>query len=106
MKCETDFSATPCVLTIHGDVDVTCMPALAELEKTLAPPCAVVVDVADLRYADTSFLRFLLRLKKHQNKSKPGAIRLVRVNRRLRRLLEITGLARVFTYESLERSPA
>jgi anti-anti-sigma factor len=58
------------------------------------------MDVADLEYADTSFLRFLLRLKKHENKANPNAIRLVRVNRRLRRLLEITGLSRVFAYST------
>jgi anti-anti-sigma factor len=86
-------------VTIGGDVDITCMPALAKLEEKLTAPSQVVVDVADLQYADTSFLRFLLRLKKHENKSAPQAIKLVRVNRRLQRLLEITGLSRTFTYE-------
>jgi anti-anti-sigma factor len=96
MKCETNLLATPCIVRIGGDVDLSCMPALAELEKKLVAPSAVVMDVADLEYADTSFLRFLLRLKKHENKAQRDAIRLVRVNRRLRRLLEITGLSRVF----------
>jgi len=94
-------SEKPCVVTISGDVDVTCTEALAGLEKELAAPSCVIMDVADLEYADTSFLRFLLHLKKHENKCEPDAIRLVNVSRRLRRLLEITGLSRVFACEDM-----
>lgn len=78
---------------------MTCLPALTTLEHQLSPQPAVVVDVAKLGYADTNFLRFLIRLKKHENKSATQAVRLVRVGRRLRRLLEITGLRSLFAYD-------
>jgi anti-sigma B factor antagonist len=99
MKWQIQSWPEPCVVTISGDVDVTSAEALAGIQKELAPSSRVVVDVADLEYADTSFLRFLLHLKKHENKSERDAIRLVHVSRRLRRLLEITGLSRVFACE-------
>lgn len=97
MKWETNFSVEPCFTRICGDVDVTCLTQLAELENELIEPAHVVLDVEDLRYADTSFLRFLLRLRTHENKHERGSVRLVHVHRRLHRLLEITGLTRVFT---------
>ncbi len=98
MKWETNFSVEPCVARICGDVDVTCLTQLTELENALIEPARVVIDVEDLRYADTSFLRFLLRLRTHENKRERGSVRLVHVHQRLHRLLEITGLIRVFTY--------
>jgi len=101
MKWQIQSWPEPCVLTISGDVDVTCTEALAGIQKELAPSSRVVIDVADLEYADTSFLRFLLHLKKHENKSERDAIRLVHVSRRLRRLLEITGLGRVFACDDM-----
>jgi anti-anti-sigma factor len=100
MKYETAVSAQTCVVTLAGDVDVSCAEELATLEKRLASKTQVIVDVADLGYADTNFLRFLLKLKKHENKSQREAVRLVRVNLRLQRLLEITGLSRVFACEA------
>ncbi len=98
MTCVTDSTGS-CRVAISGDVDLTSAPALAELERALVPASSVVLDVADMEYADTSFLRFLLRLKEHENKTERAAITLVRVSRRLRRVLEITGLHRLFVCE-------
>lgn len=99
MKCETDLAASPCMVRLGGDVDMACVPALTQLEEQLSSRSAVIVDLAELRYADTNFLRFLIRLKRHENKSDTQAVRLVRVSRRLRRLLDITGLRPMFSYD-------
>jgi anti-anti-sigma factor len=96
MKWETDFFVEPCIVRFCGDVDLTCAPALGDLAQELSQRPRVIVDVAKLEYADTTFLRFLLSLRRQENKSDREAIRLTRVSRRLRRLLEITGLIRVF----------
>lgn len=53
----------------------------------------VVMDVAQLKYADTTFLRFLLGLKKD------GAdVRLAGLNRRCRRVFDVTGLTQHFEF--------
>jgi anti-anti-sigma factor len=92
------------VIRISGDVDILRAPELAELENELSAESNVILDVGDLKYADTTFLRFLLRLRAQSNKSGRDSIRLVRATRRLQRLLEVTGLDRMFAVST--RCPA
>jgi len=99
MTCHKMCSASACVVSISGEVDLTCASELTTLEKELAEPDSIVFDVTGLEYADTTFLRFLLRLRAHGNKSRRTAIRLVGVGRRLQRLFEVTGLSHLFAYE-------
>lgn len=96
MQTITVTQEQPRVVHISGDVDWVRATELAQLEKELADSSNVVLDVGDVKYVDTTFLRFLLRLRTHANKSTRDSVRLIRATRRLRRLLEVTGLTRTF----------
>ena len=89
------------VVNITGNADLTSAPALAELEKHLRKRSNIVLDVAKLEYADTTFLRFLIRLRMRPRDRGPVKVRLVGVRPNLRRILEITGLNKLVVYESL-----
>lgn len=84
---------------MFGEVDITCVKTLERLERELKQADKVVLDVGGLDYFDTTFLRFLLRLHSHENKSSHGAVRLVGVKPMMQRVLEVTGLSRVFAYD-------
>jgi anti-anti-sigma regulatory factor len=58
-----------------------------------------VIDVKDLDYVDTTFLRFLLSVKHQPNKGAWESIAIRHAGRHLRRLLEVTGLIKVFKVE-------
>lgn len=97
MTYEKSCSEEECLLRIAGEVDISCAPLLKWLERCLTGRTAVTVDVAGVRYADTTFLRFLLRLRgSATNAPLRRRVRLVGVTQNLRRVLEITGLIRVF----------
>lgn len=96
MQLTVDVQEQPRVIHISGDVDYNRAPELAQIENELAGSSNVVLDVGDVKYVDTTFLRFLLRLRTHSNKSTRESVRLMRATRRLRRLLEVTGLSRTF----------
>lgn len=85
-----------CYVSISGDVGLSDEAALKRIEASVRAAPQIAVDVGELKYADTTFLRFLLRLKSQPNKTARDAIRLVRASRRLQRLLEVTGLLRAF----------
>lgn len=88
-----------CLVRITGDVDLTSEPELATLERELESAALVVLDLAGLKHSDTTFLRFLIRLRAHANKTDHPAVRLVGVGRNLQRVLDVTGLSRVFAHE-------
>jgi anti-anti-sigma factor len=83
------------VITLSGDIDLTSADALSRLEKQVHGRERIVIDVAGVEHIDTTFLRFLVRLKTHSVREPFAAIELVGVKPRLRRILEITGLARM-----------
>jgi anti-anti-sigma factor len=86
------------VTALSGDIDVASAGALAQLEKKLAFRDKIVFDVTGLRHFDSTFLRFLVRLKEHVARDRAATIELVGVTPRLRRILHITGLARAFVF--------
>jgi anti-anti-sigma factor len=94
-----DLSTTPSVVTIRGDVDVNSGDALKKIERDLRMAESLVVECSGLEFADTTFLRFLMQLRKHANKTERTAIRLTGVSPRFRRVLEITGLSRCFVLQ-------
>ncbi len=96
MQTTIDTQDQPRVVHISGDVDYVRATELAQLENELADSSNVILDVGDVKYVDTTFLRFLLRLRTHANKSTRDSVRLMRASRRLRRLLDVTGLTRTF----------
>lgn len=84
------------MVTMSGDIDITCGPELSKLEKRLVKSDSVVIDVTNVHFVDTTFLRFLLRLRRHANKTERSAIKVIGVRPRLRRIFEVTGLMRLF----------
>ena len=84
------------VITLSGDVDIDAAATLAVLEKELCGRASIVLDVAGLRHFDSTFLRFLVRLQNHAA-ARTAPLELVGVQPRLRRVLEITGLARMLS---------
>jgi len=96
MQITVDAHEQPRVIHISGDVDFNRAPELAQIEQELQDSSNVILDVGDVKYVDTTFLRFLLRLRTHSNKSTRESVRLMRATRRLRRLLDVTGLTRTF----------
>ena len=84
------------VIRFAGEVDISCSEELDRLEDGLTEPECIVFDVSDLEYVDTTFLRFLLRLKNHANKQQQCSVTLLGMNEKLRRVLEATGLSSRF----------
>ena len=82
------------MITVSGDVDLASAGALSLLERELHGQENIVFDVAGLEFFDSTFLRFLVRLKTHAAKEQSGTVELVGVKPHLRRILAITGLDR------------
>jgi len=80
---------------LAGEVD---MSTVGELEKRLKDaledsPKMVVLDLRQVTFLDSSGLRLILRVNKHQEEM-GGRMVLVRGGRRVERVLEITGADR------------
>ena len=94
------------VVTLSGDIDLASAGALSLLEKKLDGRENIIFDVAGLEHFDTTFLRFLVRLRKHVAQEQSGTVELVGVKPQLQRILEITGLARTFAPAAFRRAKA
>ncbi|MES5823325.1 STAS domain-containing protein [Streptomyces sp. RG80] len=74
------------VVVAHGNYDMNSLPPLAEALQTAAPKRArVVVDAADVTFADSTFLNLLLDIHRRTE------LRLAAPPPHLRRVLELTG---------------
>lgn len=89
-------SAGSAVVRMIGRVDVSSAAALALLESQLCDDSEVTLNVSAMDFGDTTFLRFLVRLRPFPYSVNPRTVTLVGVNPQLKRTLEITGLARFF----------
>jgi anti-anti-sigma factor len=94
----TSATETP-VVRISGDVDIFSDGTLKQIERNVETTANVVFDVEDMRYVDTTFLRFLLRVRQQPNKGTRSSVRIVHATPQLRRVMEVTGLSRVFTLD-------
>jgi anti-anti-sigma factor len=93
LQCEiVGSNGNVCEVRVAGTADLASAAALADLEANLRDYTFVALDVAELECADTTFLRFLLRLRSAPDRQ----VKLVRVSRRLQRLLDVTGLSALF----------
>ena len=61
----------------------------------------VTLDVTGIELIDASMLRLLMKLRSSSTTSEPTEVKLVGVGTRFRRALEVTGLSRFLTYETL-----
>jgi anti-sigma B factor antagonist len=102
------------VLTVAGELDVATAPALGdELERVSAEGATdAVVDLLAVSFVDSVALGILVDASKRM-KAQGGTLRIVCDDRRIARIIEITGLDRVLrihttlrdALESLERPP-
>lgn len=86
-------------IELSGDIDLASSGTLSLLEKKLHGRENIVFDVRGLQHVDTTFLRFLVRLREHAVNEEFTAVELIGVKPNLRRILEITGLARMFALQ-------
>jgi anti-sigma B factor antagonist len=102
------------VVTLTGELDVATAPALRdELERVSAEGATeALVDLLAVSFVDSVALGILVDASKRM-KAQGGALRIVCDDRRIARIVEITGLDRVLrihttlreALESLEKPP-
>jgi anti-sigma B factor antagonist len=88
------------IVTVTGEADLHTTPELDRaLQGVLAlGASAVAVDLAGVSFIDSTALGVLLRF--HERfEARGGRLVIVTDDRRLRRMLEISGLDRIFTVE-------
>ncbi len=92
------------VLTVTGDLDVATAPALSsELARAWHEGATeVVVDLLRVAFVDSVGLGLLVEASKRTSAS-GGVFRVVCVDRRIARIIEITGLDRVLRLHSTLR---
>lgn len=91
-----------CQVNMFGSADLAAAPALKHLEDLLSKESDIVMDVAALEYADSTFLRFLLRVRSGGNSGKEVSLKLTGVSPRIERMLNVTGLSRLFRYPAAQ----
>lgn len=84
------------LVVLSGDVDFASSEKLAHLHASFAACDVVVLDLTQVRFADTTLLRFLLQLRKQARDDVENPVRLLGPAPAVRRLLEVTGLVRRF----------
>ena len=97
---EKSFTDTGYAVTMSGCADLVAAKELERLERQLRATSDIVINVAALEFADTTFLRFLIRLRSRAHGRDHANVKLTGVTRRLQRILEVTGLSRLFSYET------
>ena len=94
------------VIVLGGEVDVYASPQLKQEMTNLLNSGAVtlVVDLSAVEYLDSTGLGVLIGgLKRARERS--GDLRLVCDNVRILRIFEITGLTKIFEFDTAEGEP-
>jgi anti-anti-sigma factor len=86
------------VVHLTGCADLSAASLLGSLEAELRDATEIVLRVAELEFADTTFLRFLVRLRSSPEWSE-RRISLAGVTPGLKKVLEIAGLSRIVNYD-------
>jgi len=92
------------VLAVSGEIDISTAPALRDRLVSLAldGPATVVVDLRQVTFLDSTALGVLVSALKRLREN-GGGLRLVVAGGSVARVLEITGLAKVFPiFESID----
>ena len=88
-------------VVVRGDIDIAGGPILDEALTALAPTGSVVIDLAEVRFIDSSGLRSLLAAGRAA-RGRNAAVVLRGVRPEVARLLEITGTADQFTIDPVD----
>jgi anti-sigma B factor antagonist len=88
-------------LVLHGELDMAATPDLAfELAEAFKLSLsALVIDASELTFCDSSGIRALLYAARRSEES-GVALRIVGVNRTIRRTLEVVGVRDVLHFDS------
>jgi anti-anti-sigma factor len=90
----------PAVVRVSGDVDVSVAGRLAScLDDAVASASCVVIDLGGVSFMDSMGLNTLVRARQRAD-SYGHALELRNLDARLQRLLELTGLDRIFAFPS------
>jgi anti-anti-sigma factor len=90
----------PSVVRVHGDVDVSCASSLAAcLDDVLATSDRVVIDLGGVSFMDSMGLNTLVRARQRAD-GYGHELELRHLDARLQRLLQLTGLDRLFPSSS------
>jgi anti-sigma B factor antagonist len=91
------------VVTVHGEVDLSTSPQLRDrLAGLIEQRPSIVVDLDDVGFIDSTGIGVLVGGVKRA-RSNGGELSLVCTQRRILKVLEITGLTQVFSvYESVD----
>ncbi|MCL5291758.1 MAG: STAS domain-containing protein [Actinobacteria bacterium] len=81
------------IITTAGDLDIY---SVEQLDKTLddwlvAPYKAITIDCEKVDFVDSSFLRYLVALKKRSDN-----VRVINASRTVLRILQISGFDKIF----------
>ena len=85
------------VITLSGEADLTSVTQLSELLSAQIPdgPRELTIDLSGLRFADSATIRTLV-LAARTLKERAGSLVLLRPQRSVARVLELTGAERIF----------
>ena len=89
------------VVSLAGEIDLYTAPHLqSELAATMGPadPAQIVVDMSEVEFCDSTGMNVLLAAHR-QASERGGGLALAQPRASVRKVLEVTGLASVFTVQ-------
>ena len=89
---------TASLIRFRGSIDIADKAMLANIAQVAGPSDVIIIDVNGLNYADTTFLRFLIGLKRGSTRRGIDAVRIVHAGKNVMRILQVTGLRSQFTF--------
>lgn len=90
MQIDVRREADRTVLSVHGELDLASAPLLqSEIESTVSDDRALVLDVEDLEFMDSTGLRVILAAHERSQERGQG-FALTRGSQQVQRLLSIT----------------
>ncbi|GKV68257.1 anti-sigma factor antagonist [Sporosarcina sp. NCCP-2716] len=106
MNLQVDVQEKDCVhvFRIVGEIDAFTAPTLKERLDQVAdqPQCQAVLDFSEVDYMDSTGLGVFVAFYKRV-KAVDGSVKIVGLNKRLKRLFEITGLDDIVEIEMESR---
>ena len=89
-----EFSAATATIAVHGDLDASAIPGVArEMAHSIATGHVhVVLDIADVGFADAAGLAFVVRARRHMA-GRGGDVNVTGASAEIRRLLAVCGLS-------------
>jgi anti-sigma B factor antagonist len=89
------------LLSVRGEIDLETSPKLRELLEALDEDLGVIVDLSSVTFLDSSGLSELVQA--NERHAAAGGVRLVVTSTWIRRVLEVSGLADVFsTFDNVD----